>query len=108
MSDSSETKQSNPRDVPPRELMDILQADLPPQEATLRIGNAAQERVPVHADQKRPGRYWVHFSDLSAESRHILDCCPDVELRVDGVKEQGGRGFQKSKQPGPVLEWRRD
>lgn len=94
----------------PRELMEALQKDLPPQEATLRIGNARPERVPVHADQAVPGRYWVHFADLSAELRHILDCCPDVELRVDGVKEHGNRGFHRSQsgtRPGPVLEWRR-
>ena len=85
--------------------------DLPPQEATVRIGNARPERVPVHADQKDPGRYWVHFADLPAELRRIVDLCPEVELRVDGVKEHGVRGFQKapsSSRPGPVLQWRRD
>ncbi len=91
--------------------MRTLQHDIPPQEAQLRVGNAAPERVPVHADQKDPGRYWVHFADLSNELRHILDCCPDVELRVDGITEHGGRNFQRGgdgNRPGPVLEWRKD
>jgi hypothetical protein len=111
MANPNDNKPAKRQDVSPSELMDTLRMDLPPQEATLRIGNARPERVPVHADQKDPGRYWVHFSDLSSELRRILDLCPEVELRVDGIKEQGGRGFQRAEtatRPGPVLQWRHE
>jgi hypothetical protein len=98
------------RDGPsPRELLETLSRDVPPVEAEVRVGNARPERVPIRADPRDPARYFVMFRDLSADTRRILDRCPEVEVRVDGVTETGGRAFvQDGPRRAPVLEWRHE
>lgn len=92
-----------PTEASPSELMRVLQEDL----HQIRVGNSAPETVPVFRDGSQPADRFVRFADLSANVRHILDLCPEVEIRVDGDRYEGVRTWREiSGWRSPVLEWR--
>ena len=86
----------------PDELMRVLDQDV----HQVRVGNSAPEAVPIFKDGKDPEVRFVRFADLSANVRHILDRCPEVEIRVDGARFEGARGFRSvDGWKSPVLQW---